>query len=295
MPSVSTKQAHLMSAVAHGWKPTGSAAGLPVSVAKKFHAADAGHKYGAGMHGGKGRPYPKHNYEYGGAIAIARKYSPRRRYADGGGDGDYVSPTGYDLPPEITRGRSQSRPPDPDFDSAWRRRVTLPMALAPQSDDSDDLRQQLMQEGMRRRGFQDGGGADDDFDTRWQDENWQLMPQQYGDRQYKPILDATLANRATQYPQYTPPPKGKEFNIPTKAEFEALLRRQGYDIGGGTPSPDMDDPSVPRMLRPGTSFNQRWPDRDLPVQASFDDRFGSPSFSQRWNDRTLPAQAAGVI
>jgi hypothetical protein len=35
-----------MSAVAHGWKPTGSAAGLTVKVAKEFHEADKGKKWG---------------------------------------------------------------------------------------------------------------------------------------------------------------------------------------------------------------------------------------------------------
>lgn len=46
MPSKSTKQAKTMSAIAHGWHPTGEAAGIPVKVAKEFHAADAGKKYG---------------------------------------------------------------------------------------------------------------------------------------------------------------------------------------------------------------------------------------------------------
>ena len=55
MPSHSVEQAKTMSAIAHGWKPKGSAAGIPVSVAKEFHAADAGHKYGAG-HDKKKRP-----------------------------------------------------------------------------------------------------------------------------------------------------------------------------------------------------------------------------------------------
>jgi len=36
-----------MSAIAHGWHPTGKAADIPVSVAKEFHQADAGKKYGA--------------------------------------------------------------------------------------------------------------------------------------------------------------------------------------------------------------------------------------------------------
>ncbi len=53
MPSHSVKQAKVMSAIAHGWRPTGKAANIPVSVAKEFHAADAGHKYGHGMHKGR--------------------------------------------------------------------------------------------------------------------------------------------------------------------------------------------------------------------------------------------------
>lgn len=36
-----------MSAIAHGWKPKGKVADIPVKVAKEFHAADKGHKYGA--------------------------------------------------------------------------------------------------------------------------------------------------------------------------------------------------------------------------------------------------------
>lgn len=46
MPSSTVKQARVMSAIAHGWHPTGKATGIPVAVAKEFHAADAGHKYG---------------------------------------------------------------------------------------------------------------------------------------------------------------------------------------------------------------------------------------------------------
>lgn len=48
MPSHSVKQAKTMSAIAHGWKPTGEAAGIPKKVAKEFHAADKGKKYGKG-------------------------------------------------------------------------------------------------------------------------------------------------------------------------------------------------------------------------------------------------------
>jgi len=55
MPSKSPEQAKTMSAIAHGWKPKGSAKGIPVKVAKEFHAADKGKKWGA-----KG-PKPKGN------------------------------------------------------------------------------------------------------------------------------------------------------------------------------------------------------------------------------------------
>src|SRR5262249_25391242 len=51
MPSHTTKQAKVMSAIAHGWEPShGDVAKIPVEVAKEFHAADAGHKYGKGQH-----------------------------------------------------------------------------------------------------------------------------------------------------------------------------------------------------------------------------------------------------
>jgi hypothetical protein len=50
MPSHSVKQAKVMSAIAHGWKPEGL--DIPVKVAKEFHEADAGHKYGARAMGG---------------------------------------------------------------------------------------------------------------------------------------------------------------------------------------------------------------------------------------------------
>ena len=58
MPSKSLAQARVMSAISHGWKPTGKAADIPVSVAREFHAADKGHKYGKGMHGQRGKSYP---------------------------------------------------------------------------------------------------------------------------------------------------------------------------------------------------------------------------------------------
>jgi hypothetical protein len=46
MPSSTDKQAKVMSAIAHGWKPKGKAKGIPVKVAKEFHSADRGTKYG---------------------------------------------------------------------------------------------------------------------------------------------------------------------------------------------------------------------------------------------------------
>jgi hypothetical protein len=48
MPSSSVRQAKTMSAIAHGWRPKGSAKDIPVRVAKEFHAADKGKKYGKG-------------------------------------------------------------------------------------------------------------------------------------------------------------------------------------------------------------------------------------------------------
>lgn len=55
MPSHSVEQAKTMSAIAHGWKPKGSAADIPVSVAKEFHAVDVGKKYGK-----KKKAHPHH-------------------------------------------------------------------------------------------------------------------------------------------------------------------------------------------------------------------------------------------
>ena len=46
MPSTSVKQAKFMSAAAHNLE-FAAKAGIPQSVAKEFHQADAGKKYGA--------------------------------------------------------------------------------------------------------------------------------------------------------------------------------------------------------------------------------------------------------
>lgn len=41
MPSTSKKQAHLMSAIAHGWKPpVKSGIRIPLAVAQEFHNSD---------------------------------------------------------------------------------------------------------------------------------------------------------------------------------------------------------------------------------------------------------------
>lgn len=76
MPSSSTKQAKVMSAIAHGWKPKGSVAKIPVKVAKDFHKADAGHKYGQ-----------KHKVT--SARNTARKYAKK---ADGGATDEEKTP-----------------------------------------------------------------------------------------------------------------------------------------------------------------------------------------------------------
>lgn len=69
MPSHSVKQAKTMSAIAHGWKPKGSAAGIPVKVAKEFHAADKGRKYGKGRPGAGG-PDPMERSVAGPDVAL---------------------------------------------------------------------------------------------------------------------------------------------------------------------------------------------------------------------------------
>lgn len=67
MPSTSPAQARLMAAVAHGWhKPGGG--GPPVSVAKEFNQADAGH----------------HAFAQGGPVANKGFMSKSTGYAAGG-------------------------------------------------------------------------------------------------------------------------------------------------------------------------------------------------------------------
>jgi hypothetical protein len=52
MPSTTKKQAHFMSAVAHGWQPPGRH--VDVGVAKEFHNADK--EEGKWEHGSKKHP-----------------------------------------------------------------------------------------------------------------------------------------------------------------------------------------------------------------------------------------------
>lgn len=54
MPSKSLAQAKVMAALSHGWRPEGGPVSkIPLKVAKEFHAADAGHKYGKGHDRGR--------------------------------------------------------------------------------------------------------------------------------------------------------------------------------------------------------------------------------------------------
>ena len=64
MPSSTEKQRKVMSAIAHGWHPKGKAAGIPVKVAKEFHAADKGHKYGKGHDKGHSYGRSEHHHDY---------------------------------------------------------------------------------------------------------------------------------------------------------------------------------------------------------------------------------------
>src|SRR6266446_1346905 len=107
MPSHSVKQAKVMSAIAHGWHPSGL--DIPLKVAREFHAADAGHKYGKGMdkktkalraikhyrkaRGGSIEGDGKDDVSYGGTLPrslqpmtthIPDSWMRSPRYADGG-------------------------------------------------------------------------------------------------------------------------------------------------------------------------------------------------------------------
>lgn len=64
MPSETPKQAKTMSAIAHGWRPTGKAAKIPVKVAKEFHAADRGKKWGKGHDQGRGYGRAAHHADH---------------------------------------------------------------------------------------------------------------------------------------------------------------------------------------------------------------------------------------
>ena len=87
MPSYSEKQAKTMSAIAHGWKPTGEAADIPVSVAKDFHAADKSKKYGKKapkIGGGESKPnYDRSSHQKGnpGFGAVPEGHKPDQTYA----------------------------------------------------------------------------------------------------------------------------------------------------------------------------------------------------------------------
>src|SRR5882724_2901578 len=119
MPSSTTKQARVMSAIAHGWHPSGL--DIPVKVAREFHAADAGHKYGKGMdkkakalratkhyrkaRGGSIEGDGKDDVSYGGTLPRSlqpmtthipdswmQRPPPKYKYADGGDIPDVGEP-----------------------------------------------------------------------------------------------------------------------------------------------------------------------------------------------------------
>jgi hypothetical protein len=79
MPSSTPKQARVMSAIAHGWHPTGAAANIPVSVAKEYHALDAGKKWG-GKHKNTAGPKVAAKYK-----AQYHKSRGEHYHAHGGG------------------------------------------------------------------------------------------------------------------------------------------------------------------------------------------------------------------
>jgi len=104
-----------MSAIAHGWHPSGL--DIPVKVAREFHAADAGHKYGKGMdkktkalraikhyrkaRGGSIEGDGKDDVSYGGTLPrslqpmtthIPDSWLRSPRYADGGDIPDVGEP-----------------------------------------------------------------------------------------------------------------------------------------------------------------------------------------------------------
>ena len=82
MPSHSVKQAKVMSAIAHGWHPSGKAADIPVKVAKEFHAADKGKKYGKGHDKGK-KSYDRSGHHPGNPGFPSGGKRPYREYNGG--------------------------------------------------------------------------------------------------------------------------------------------------------------------------------------------------------------------
>ncbi len=149
MPSHSVKQAKVMSAIAHGWHPSGL--DIPVKVAQEFHAADAGHKYGKGMdkkskalretkhyrkaRGGSIEGDGKDDVSYGGTLPrslqpmtthIPDSWLRLPRYADGGDIPDVGEPLipsggqfslGTHLGNKIKIGSAVGEPPKWDYPS----------------------------------------------------------------------------------------------------------------------------------------------------------------------------------
>ena len=118
MPSTSPAQARLMAAVAHGWhKPGGG--GPPVSVAKEFNQADAGH----------------HAFAQGGPVTNKGYLGKSTGYAAGGPvlgrTRDFTK-----IPDQFTDGRlppkDVGRKDDPEQDYEKPRKGSAPPATGKQ-------------------------------------------------------------------------------------------------------------------------------------------------------------------
>lgn len=133
-----------MSAIAHGWHPDqGSVAKIPLKVAKDFHAADAGHKYGKGMDKVKRiTKLARKKLARGGEADLKDDEDKRIRYRD-----DPIEEVPWD---------------QGNFMSRWGSRA-MPAMFAPQY---PALQDSLQQKARDMRGYADGGdvgGTADDM------------------------------------------------------------------------------------------------------------------------------------
>lgn len=238
MPSHSVKQAKVMSAIAHGWKPKGSVAKIPVKVAKDFHAADAGHKYGA-----------KHKASM--ARHIARKTAKK---ADGGKTRFSDFRKSNDV--EDRRKESHHRPlvknVPPD--------ASEPGPIPQPSFISDQLGGLALDKEMDEKGvdFADGGATDDDqkqqaisihpvVDEPSEADKAAMMPETYANPLVKNMISgvATLPQRAIEASQEDVQHLGEENYEPqsTGPAVETALATMGI--------PGLAAPTVPGAVGAG--------------------------------------------